>query len=89
MRCAGKDSTSLCLLTPDHLKTKTLGDIEGRYKERISGLFDKFPELRKQYEGQKTKFEMFAEDDNNGRKVVIKLLAVDEEEKKGVFGFLW
>ena len=48
-----------------------------------------FPELCKQYEGQKTKFEMFAEDDNNGRKVVIKLLAVDEEEKIGVFGFLW
>ena len=85
----GKDSRSLCLLTPDHLKTKPLGDIEEQYKEGISGLFAKFPELRKQYEGQKTKLEMFAEDDNNGQKVAIKLLAVDEEEKKGVFGFLW
>ena len=84
----GKDSKSLCLLTPDHLKTTTLGNIEEQYKEGISSLFGKFPELRQQYEGKNTKFEMLAEDDNNGRKVVIKLLAVDEEEKKGVFGFL-
>ena len=85
----GQNSRSLCLVTPDRLRTTTLGNIEEQYKEGISGLFDNFPELRQQYEGQKTKFEMFAEDDNNGRKVVIKLLAVDKEEEKGGLGFLW
>ena len=85
----GQDSRSLCLVTPDHLKTTTLGNIEKQYKEGISSLFGKFPELRQQHEGKNTKFEMLAEDDNNGQKVVIKLLAVDEEENKGVFGFLW
>ena len=76
-------------MTPDRLSTTTLGNIEEQHKEGISRLFDRFPELRQQYEGKNTKFEMLAEDDNNGQKVVIKLLAVDEEEKKGVFGFLW
>ena len=68
----------------------TLAEREQQYKtQAIPSRFDKIPELRKQYEGKQTEFETLAEDENDERKVAIRLLTVvdnkDDEWANGFF----
>ena len=86
----GQNLNTLCLLTKAHLESMTLADREEEYKtEAIPSLFSKSPSLREKYEGQPAEFETLAEDENDERKVAIRLLTVvdnkDDEWANGFF----
>ena len=81
----GQDPNTLCLLTKANLQSMTLAEREKQYKTKAIGMI---PGLRKKYEGKQTEFETLAEDENDERKVAIRLLTVvdnKDDELANVF----
>ena len=74
------------MLTEADLQSKTLAEREKQYKTKAIGMI---PGLREKYEGKQTKFETLAHDENDERKVAIRLLTVvdnkDDEWANGFF----
>ena len=74
-------------MTKANLQSTTLAEREKQYKTKAIGMI---PGLREKYEGKQTEFETLAEDENDERKVAIRLLtAVDNKDDgdNGVFVF--
>ena len=80
----GQDPNTLCLLTKANLQSMTLAEREKQYKTKaIPSRFGMIPGLREKYEGKQTKFETLAHDENDERKVAIRLLTVVDNKDDG------